>query len=125
MDREAVKNFYEDDGCRMVQYGSTSWGMRGHYIYRRNDGKCFDIAIKNGEIQDCNEISWENVKAMFKCSNDNDEWEPIEGIVGGPFTISDGVGVKPEEILEPVPLVRSQGMSASVEALFKNRKIEK
>ncbi len=81
MDREAVKNFYEDDGCRMVQYGSTSWGMRGHYIYRRNDGKCFDITIKNGEIQNCKELSWEDVNTMSQPIFE----DKVESIGASPF----------------------------------------
>jgi len=110
MKLDVVKNFYEDESCRMAQYGSTSWGMRGHYLYRRNDGKCFVIVIKLGEIQDCNEISWEKVKAMYSWSNDDDEWKPIEGI-DGDFTIAEGAGKEPEET---TPLARSQTMSTSV-----------
>ena len=64
MNRGAIKGFYNEKSCRLVYYGCTSWGMRGHYLYRRDDDKCFDISKKNNIIQGCNEISWEDVKVM-------------------------------------------------------------
>jgi hypothetical protein len=84
MNREAIKEFYNENSHRLVQYGCTSWGMRGHYLYRRDDDKCFNISKRNDDIQSCKEISWEDVKEMYKPLFEDDEESVVE-IVASPF----------------------------------------
>ena len=117
--------FIENTQLRLAIFGCSGWGTRQHYIYRHDNGKLYTFCAK-GFVETVEDISF-----LHEVNLDPvDVWKPDEEGDGPyyPFTIAEGAGVEPEDIkpsgslLEPLPLVRSQGMSPSLEAWFNGSK---
>jgi len=110
--------FIENTELRLSIFGCSGWGTRQHFIYRHDDGKLYTFCVKGfaETIEDITFLHEVNLDPV-------DAWEPDEE-GDGPyysFTIAEGAGeeIQPSgSILEPLPLVRSQGMSPSLQAWF-------
>ena len=120
--------FIENTELRLAMFGTTNWGGRQHYIYRHGNGKLYTFCAK-GFVETVEDITFLQ-EVNLDPLDPFDAWEPDEEGDGPyyPFTIAEGAGVEPEEIkpsgsiLEPLSLVRSQGMSPSLEAWFNGSK---
>ena len=120
--------FIENTELRLAMFGTTNWGARQHYIYRHGNGKLYTFCVK-GFVETVEDISFLQ-EVNLDPVDPFDAWKPDEEGDGPyyPFTIAEGAGVEPEEIkpsgsiLEPLSLVRSQGMSPSLEAWFNGSK---
>jgi len=118
--------FIENTELRLAMFGTTNWGGRQHYIYRHDNGKLYTFCAK-GFVETVEDISFLH-EVNLDPVDPVDAWKPDEEGDGPyyPFTIAEGAGEerrKPSgSLLEPLPLVRSQGMSASLEAWFNGSK---
>ena len=118
--------FIENTELRLAMFGTTNWGGRQHYIYRHDNGKLYTFCAK-GFVETVEDISFLH-EVILDPVDPFDAWKPDEEGDGPyyPFTIAEGAGEerrKPSgSLLEPLPLVRSQGMSASLDAWFNGSK---